>query len=243
MCRFHGHSAFLSYYKGNLPRDVKTARLLRWVGQLDDVLLHSGPDDKGKNNALACLQASSSSNENNNEETPIDSASATSPQQSSASAAAAGEMSDLRNACAALASELRAELDAPAVAAAAAKEKAANEEELQEVAATSTSASRSEQLVGGPVDGSSTPASSQATNKQASKVAKKKAMLRPPLRGKELAKRLATGWGLGAACTAWIFSGNAGHAAGLYLLAIVAQVRSRGEVGGGWGFGIHEVGR
>ena len=208
---------------------MKTARLLRWVGQLDDVLLHSGPDDKVKEDA-AFFQASSS-NENNEEVTSRDSASATSP-QSSASTAAAGEMSDLRNACAALASELRAELDAPAVAAAAAKkeetaskEKAANDAELQEVAATSTSASRSKQLVGAPVDGSaSTPAPSQAMNKPPSKVATKKATLRPPVRGKELAKRLATGWGLGAACTAWIFSGNLGHAAGLYLLAIVAQV-------------------
>jgi len=206
---------------------VKTARLLRWVGQLDDVLLHSGPDDKVKEDA-AFFQASSS-NENNEEVTSRDSASATSP-QSSASTAAAGEMSDLRNACAALASELRAELDAPAVAAAkkeeaASKEKAANDAELQEVAATSTSASRSKQLVGAPVDGSaSTPAPSQAMNKPPSKVATKKATLRPPVRGKELAKRLATGWGLGAACTAWIFSGNLGHAAGLYLLAIVAQV-------------------
>jgi len=227
---------------------VKTARLLRWVGQLDDVLLHSGPDDKGKEHAASFQAFSSSSNENTKEDTPgSDSASATSSQQLSASTAAAGEMSDLRNACAALASELRAELDAPAVAAAAAKEKEAaskDEEELQEVAATSTRASsRSEPLVGGPVDGSSsTPGSSQeATHKpppSSSKVvaAKKKAVLRPPVRGKELAKRLATGWGLGAACTAWIFSGNLGHAAGLYLLAIVAQVgRRRGRCDGGCG--------
>jgi phosphatidate cytidylyltransferase len=40
----------------------------------------------------------------------------------------------------------------------------------------------------------------------------------------ELGLRLITGWALGAGCTAWIFSGNLGHALGLYLLAIVAQL-------------------
>ena len=40
----------------------------------------------------------------------------------------------------------------------------------------------------------------------------------------ELGLRLVTGWALGAGCTAWIFSGNLGHALGLYLLAIVAQL-------------------
>ena len=40
----------------------------------------------------------------------------------------------------------------------------------------------------------------------------------------ELGMRLLTGWLLGISCTAWIFSGNFGHALGLYLLAIVAQL-------------------
>eukprot|EP00616_Rhizochromulina_sp_CCMP1243_P003093 CAMPEP_0118991574 /NCGR_PEP_ID=MMETSP1173-20130426/51849_1 /TAXON_ID=1034831 /ORGANISM="Rhizochromulina marina cf, Strain CCMP1243" /LENGTH=483 /DNA_ID=CAMNT_0006942711 /DNA_START=202 /DNA_END=1649 /DNA_ORIENTATION=- len=39
-----------------------------------------------------------------------------------------------------------------------------------------------------------------------------------------LAKRLATGWALGAGCAWWIFSGNLGHALGLFLLAAVAQL-------------------
>ena len=192
---------------------MKTARLLRWVGQLDDVLLHSGADDRAKEDAA--FQASTSNE--TTEEAPSLSSSSSSPPQPSSNAAA-GEMCDLRNACAALASELRAELDAPAVAAAAAKEKSkenATGDEIQEDAATS----RSEALVEAPVGDSGPDASAGNGEKSV-----KEATLRPPLRGKELAKRLATGWGLGAACTAWIFSGNLGHAAGLYLLAIVAQV-------------------
>jgi hypothetical protein len=184
--------------KGNLPRDVKTTRLLRWASHLDHVLEPSDPDEtQPREDAEAGAPTSAGA--------PAQ-APPTWPQvPSAASGKVSPKVAALREACGALASELQTELQAE-LDHGTALERAKLRQAAGAQAASAASAP-------------SVPAAAAAGSGVSPRAAK-----RPSLRGKELAKRLATGWALGGVCTAWIFSGNVGHAAGLYLLAIVAQV-------------------